>query len=70
MAVKQAKREWIPIEDVLEVIKPPKWTWARNAHCKYLDIRLDTRDGACLIKNRHGDPITLEDLKRQHGETP
>lgn len=63
--------DWVPLADVLQIIRSTqqnggRWTWARNAHCKYLDIRLDTRDGRCLLRNRDGKSITLDDLKRQY----
>lgn len=59
---------WVPLDDVLAVVRDPRWTWTRNSQCKYLDLRLDTRDGRVFVCDRDGRPIGLEDLRRQ-GET-
>ena len=46
--------------------KEEKWTWARNSPCKYIMIRVDTRDGMCMLMNRDGEEISLEQLLYQH----
>lgn len=58
---------WIRLDDVLAVIRDPAWSWTRNWRCKYINIRMDTRSRAnlCVIYDRHGQPITLEELKHQ-----
>lgn len=56
---------WVPVADVLAVIQDPRWSWVRNSPCKYLELRLDTRDQRCLIYNRDREAITLQDLRRQ-----
>jgi len=49
----------------LAVKKCYKWTWVKNWNCKYIDIRIDMRDGAFIIKNNKGERITLDELKHQ-----
>jgi hypothetical protein len=43
------------------------WTWCRNSGCKYLTIRIDTRDGGYVrIADRDGSVISLHDLAHQY----
>lgn len=57
--------EWIPIEDVLAVVNDDNWHWPKNPNCKYIEMRIDTRMRMCLLKDRHGKSITLEQFKFQ-----
>lgn len=62
--------QWIPVADVMAVIdaaKQGKWTWLLNIRCKYIDLRIDMRDGRCVLKDRDGQVITIEQLKNQYG---
>lgn len=59
---------WVPLSEVLAILNDPRWTWVRNARCKYVDLRVDTRDMKCLIRDRDGLVITLHDLSRQMDE--
>jgi hypothetical protein len=64
---------WDHISDVIAVlkrIKEDKWVWYKNARCKYIDVRIDMRDGGCLIKDGNGTRINPSDLAHQHGEQP
>lgn len=58
---------WLRLEDVLAVIRDPAWCWARNWRCKYIGVRMDTRTrtNLCVIYDRSGKPITLDELKFQ-----
>lgn len=56
---------WVPVADALAIIQDPRWQWALNARCKYVELRIDTRDGRCIIKDRDGQTITLKQLSRQ-----
>ena len=62
--------KWYPVKDVLDVLENEEWMWPLNARCKYVDIRIDTRDMMCTIKDRNGEYITIEDLRRQYGKDP
>jgi hypothetical protein len=44
---------------------PAKWTWGRNTRCKYVDLRIDMRDGGCIIRDREGRRITPAQLAWQ-----
>ena len=44
--------EWDDIQaviDVLEQVKQKRWSWVKSDGAKYLNIRLDMRDGGCII---------------------
>jgi len=57
--------KWVPVEAVLEVLRDKRWLWTRNMACKYVNIRVDTRDMHCTLQDRHGTSITLGQLARQ-----
>jgi hypothetical protein len=42
------------------------WTWAMNSKCKYLNLRIDMRDGGHVIMDREGNRISLEDVEYQY----
>ena len=41
------------------------WRWMFNTRCKYIELRIDMRDGAFILKDREGTRISLEELKAQ-----
>lgn len=43
-----------------------EWTLVRNSSCKYIDIRIDMRDGGFILKDREGNRISLEQLMYQY----
>lgn len=64
----QPNRDWDHIDDVLPVIelmRSGKWVWGENMRCKYVEVRIDTRDGGCIIKDRHDVRITPAELVKQ-----
>lgn len=61
---------WIPLEDILEVVKKARtmeWLWfrGRNIDRKYINVRIDMRDGRCIITDNKGHPVTLAELQEQ-----
>jgi hypothetical protein len=59
---------WDNVADVLPVLesaKAGKWKWVYNSNCKYIELRVDMRDGGCIITNREGVRINPEDLAYQ-----
>lgn len=58
--------QWVPIGDLFEIINNPDWAWSLNTRCKYLNIRLDTRTHHCIVEDRNGVPITLDELRYQY----
>ena len=57
--------KWIPIENVIAVLKD-NWQWIKNPSCKYVDLRIDTRDMHCVIFDRDHNLITLNQLRYQY----
>jgi len=53
-------------EGVKHALCNPKWRWSRNTKCKYVTIRIDMRDGMCLLMDRDGERISLEELAFQY----
>lgn len=65
---KQAANVWDHVDDALAVIemaRAGKWVWMENSRCKYIDLRIDMRDGGCLIRDAKGNRINPEDLRKQ-----
>lgn len=70
---------WVPLASVLEVINASQvpaeigtgfWRWYYNTRCKYINLRIDMRDAHCLIQDRDGHSITLEQLQHQIHNQP
>lgn len=38
--------------DVYEKMKRKEWSWVRNMDCKYVELRIDMRDGGCIIRTK------------------
>ncbi|MBX3653248.1 MAG: hypothetical protein KF686_03625 [Ramlibacter sp.] len=68
--------QWDHINDVISVLalaSAGRWHWGENMDCKYVEVRIDMRDGGCIIKDRHGTRITPAALAKQpygHGNIP
>lgn len=57
--------EWFPGHELLHLIQTlleNHDTWLGNSSLKYLDLRIDTRDGSFLLKDRHGNFIRPNDI--------
>lgn len=67
---------WDSVDDVMAVIRRARlpmgdknrWAWHRNQNCKYIEVRIDMRDGGCIIKNGDGQRISLSQLGWQYSE--
>lgn len=60
---------WDNIDDfikVLELMRDNKWNWAQNSRCKYVNLRVDMRDGGCIIKDKNGVRIAPKTLEYQY----
>jgi hypothetical protein len=42
------------------------WSWVLNSRCKYIDIRIDMRDGAFILHDRDMERISIDQLKYQY----
>lgn len=68
MKLNSGKVEWRNISEIMPVlvymVKSRHWEWYTTSHkYKYIDLRIDMRDGHAVIKNREGEPITLKELE-------
>lgn len=64
---------WDNIDDfigVLQAAREGKWQWLWNTRCKYVELRVDMRDGGCIIRDRHGNRIDPKELAYQYGAKP
>lgn len=41
------------------------WSWVFNTQCKYIDIRIDMRNGGFILKDRDGSRICIEQIEYQ-----
>ena len=53
-------------EAVVEVLKDKEWSWIRNWGCKYISMRIDMRSGHCVLVNKDGERISIDQLKYQY----
>lgn len=61
-------REWDHVDDVLAVIermRSGEWYWGSNSRCKYIELRIDTRDGGCILRDRESVRISPAQLAKQ-----
>jgi hypothetical protein len=69
--VEHTGREWDHVDDVLAVIermRSGEWYWGSNSRCKYIELRIDTRDGGCILRDRESVRITPAQLAKQLGD--
>jgi len=52
------------VKETLEKVKKREWSWGKNQDCKYIDIRIDMRDGGAILCSR-SRRISLDQLKYQ-----
>jgi len=53
------------LKEVVNHLYNRKWFWIGSAGAsrfKYINIRVDTRDNACLLSDRDGNPFEYEQL--------
>ena len=55
----------IQVNEVLEVLYDKEWVWWKNMKCKYVRFTVDPMTKMCNLFDRKGNPITLEQLKKQ-----
>lgn len=59
---------WDSVKEVMAVLQKAmngEWGWYANTRCKYIDLRIDMRGHSCQIKDREGNPISLQKLQHQ-----
>ena len=68
---KSEMNSWDHIDSFLEVyqkMKNGEWGWYKNYECKYVELRIDMRDGGCIIYNGERKRINPEELAWQHSD--
>lgn len=62
---------WDNVRDFIKVWQARvagQWEWFANSRCKYVELRVDMRDGGCIIRDREGVRISPEELAQQYGK--
>lgn len=54
------------IRELVRLIADEEWRWSMNPECKYIDIRIDMRDGGHVLTNRSGNRISIEGIRWQY----
>lgn len=57
---------WIPLSEIVDIIHHPNFYWGaidEFTDCKYLELRIDTRDNCCMVRDRNHKPVDLVKLK-------
>lgn len=57
--------KWIPFEERVKQIRQllaSQWNWSFTNRCKYISIKIDTRDGHAILLDRDGKAIELKDF--------
>jgi hypothetical protein len=72
---KIAANQWDHVDDVIRILqlaRSGKWSWCENTNFKYINVRIDTRDGGCILMDRNGKRADISDFEKQpygHGGT-
>lgn len=59
----EQKRQWIPIDEAVAIVKEFGAAWPGNFDFKYLSLRIDTRDNHCLMMDRNGKVVDPEAVR-------
>lgn len=54
---------WKNFKQVTDFINERPLNWMKHSDLKYIEIRLDTRDMGCIVKDRDGNLIDWDDFK-------
>lgn len=59
--------DWVPLRRVLGLLHHPNFFWSCPGlgvtELKYMELRIDTRDCGCLVKDRNGRQLKPEQLE-------
>lgn len=57
---------WVPLRRVVDLLHHPNFFWSCPGlgvtELKYMDLHIDTRDCACLVKDRNGRQLKPDQL--------
>lgn len=54
------------LKRIIKCIENKDWHWGRNMDCKYINIRIDMRDGGHIIVNQRGKRCSVESVEYQY----
>lgn len=57
---------WVSLEEVIELINHPDFYWGSHndfIDLKYINLRIDTRDLACIVRDRNNKPVDIKKIK-------
>jgi hypothetical protein len=65
--------QWMPLARVLAVLNHPDYFWGNtnaSAFCKYLTLRIDTRDNHCVVMDGRGQRFDIALLEEACLQAP
>jgi hypothetical protein len=60
------ENNWIPLSEIVGIIHHPNFYWGASdgfTDCKYLELRIDTRDNYCQVRNNKRNFVDVAKLK-------
>lgn len=60
---------YIPLARLIDLLHAPDFLWScpglGATELKYMEVRIDTRDLGCFVRDRHGKHVDLADLEKR-----
>ncbi len=59
---------WIPLSRIWKALHHPNFYWGSLggfSDCKYLELRIDTRDNCATVKDRNSKPVDFDALEKK-----
>ena len=53
-------------KNIQAIVRDKKWSWIRNPRAKYIDIRIDMRDGGFVLLDQDRVRISLDQILDQN----
>lgn len=66
VSAERGSENWVPLADVVEVLRHPNFYWGSMGgltSLKYMELRIDTRDNKCVVRDRDGKPVSMERIR-------
>lgn len=57
---------WLPLAEIIDIIHHPNFYWGSMGgftDCKYIELRIDTRDNCCVVRDRNHKLVDVAKLK-------
>lgn len=65
---KEEKNIWDSIQDFLDILNDKDWKWTKNPKYKYVNLRIDMRDGGCIFMDDDRKRVDPSEIKYQYGK--